>query len=191
MNNRAEQAGAGSGMKKAVLLVIVLAAVIPALLYFLSRPKEATEPGEPKVIGVGDTAPEFALAGLDGKQVHLSDLRGKIVIVHFWATWCPPCVEEMPTLNKIARALPARDFQILAVSVDEGGASAVGSFMERNRLSLPVLLDSDHAVSSRYGTFKFPETYIVGRDGVVKYKVIGPQDWNDPAAIQTLQRLAA
>jgi peroxiredoxin len=176
----------GSAAKKAILVVIVVAAVLPALVYLLLQGGSQ----EPKVIGVGDRAPDFALAGLDGKQVRLSDLRGKVVIVHFWATWCPPCVEEIPTIAAVSRELSARDFEVLAVSVDEGGGPAVASFLQRSRLALPVLLDSDHAVASRYGTFKFPETYLVGRDGIVKYKIIGPRDWNDPSALQALQQMA-
>jgi cytochrome c biogenesis protein CcmG, thiol:disulfide interchange protein DsbE len=187
MGQEAAPTKVSSAAKKTILLVILVAAVLPALVYLFLQAGSR----ESKVIGVGDRAPEFSLKGLDGNQVRLSDLRGKIVMVHFWATWCPPCVEELPTLDTISRALPARDFQVLAVSVDEGGAPAVGSFLQRNRLVLPVLLDPDHAVSSRYGTFKFPETYLVGRDGIVKYKIIGPRDWNDPAALQALQQLAA
>lgn len=177
----------GSKAKKTILLVVLVAAVLPALVYLFLQ----SGPRESKVIGVGDRAPEFSLPGLDGRQVRLSDLRGKVVLVHFWATWCPPCVEELPTLDEVSRVLPAGDFQVLAVSVDQGGAQTVGSFLQRNRLTLPVLLDTDHAVTSRYGTFKFPETYVVGRDGNVKYKIIGPADWKNPSTLQALQQLAA
>jgi len=187
MGDKAASPKLGSGAKKTILAVIVIAAVLPALVYLFLQ-SGSRETG--KVIGVGDRAPDFTLAGLDGKQVKLSDLRGRIVVVHFWATWCPPCVEELPSVDALSRALPSRDFQILAVSVDQGGAQAVSSFLQRNRLALPALLDSDHAVASQYGTFKFPETYVVGRDGVVKYKVIGPADWNNPATLQALQQMA-
>ena len=187
MGTEAGDTKVGSKAKKTILLVILIAAVLPVLVYLFLQ----GGPRESKVIGVGDRAPEFSLAGLDGKQVRLSDLRGKIVLVHFWATWCPPCVEELPTLDAVSRELPGSDFQVLAVSVDQGGAQTVGSFLQRNRLALPVLLDTDHAVSSTYGTFKFPETYVVGRDGIVKYKIIGPADWKDRSTLQALQQLAA
>ncbi len=191
MSAQTGQARVGSGTKKIVLIVILLAAVLPVLFFIFSTPREEKTTQEPQSVGVGDKAPDFVLTGLDGRQVHLADLAGKIVILHFWATWCPPCVEEMPTLNKIAAQLPSADFALLAASVDDGGAAAVSSFMQRNRLSMPVFLDQNHSVSSRYGTFKFPETYLIGRDGLVKYKIIGPRDWTDPETLNALKELAA
>jgi peroxiredoxin len=187
MSTVARDTKVGSKTKKTILLVLLVAVVLPVLVYLLLQ----SGPRESKVIGVGDRAPEFALAGLDGRQVRLSDLRGKIVLVHFWATWCPPCVEELPALDAVSRMLPGNDFQVLAVSVDAGGAQTVGPFLQRNRLTLPVLLDTNHAVTGRYGTFKFPETYVVGRDGIVKYKIIGPADWKNRSTLQALQQLAA
>ncbi len=132
-------------------------------------------------------APEFRLQKLDGGYVSLSDLRGKVVMVHFWATWCPPCVEEIPTLDRLHHSPLGKDFEMLAVSVDEGGAAAVAPFIQKNRLGLPVLLDPGHQVAELYGTYKFPETYIVDRQGVVRYKAIGPRDWTDPSNIQILR----
>jgi peroxiredoxin len=130
----------------------------------------------------GDRAPEFRLTTLDGRTIDLSAFRGKVVMVHFWATWCPPCVEEMPTLERLYRTMLGQDFELLAVSVDENGAQSVRPFMQRNRLSLPVLLDQRHAVADQYGTFKFPETYLVDREGVIRKKIIGAADWTRPEA---------
>jgi len=103
-----------------------------------------------------------------------------VVLVHFWATWCPPCVEEIPTLDVLNRALFDKDFVILAVSVDEGGAGAVSGFMKQNKLALPVLLDPSRSIAGLYGTLKFPETYLVDRQGIVREKTIGPRNWSIP-----------
>ncbi len=142
-----------------------------------------------KIITSGDPAPEFRLQKFDGGSVSLADLRGKVVMVHFWATWCPPCVEEMPTLDRLHHSSLGKDFEMLAVSVDEGGAGAVAPFIQKNRLNLPVLFDPGSEVARLYGTYKFPETYIVDRKGVVRYKAIGPRDWTEPANIQVLRNI--
>jgi len=142
-----------------------------------------------KIIDVGDQAPEFRLSTFDGKAVSLSDYRGKVVMVHFWATWCPPCVDEIPTLDRLYRQLLGRNFDIIAVSVDEGGAAAVSSFMRKNGLVLPAVLDPGRSVAGMYGTFKFPETYLVDGKGVVREKVIGPRDWAIPYNQRVLRQL--
>jgi peroxiredoxin len=172
-------------IKKIIFLVvlIVLAAVFIVGLLVMNR-----STGN-KAVTSGDRAPEFRLKTLDGGSVNLADLRGKVVMVHFWATWCPPCVEEIPTLDRLYRSLSGKDLLILAVSEDEGGAGALESFIKQNRLSIPVLLDSGSNVARSYGTYKLPETYIVDRQGVVRYKAIGPRDWTDPANIQILRNI--
>jgi peroxiredoxin len=144
-----------------------------------------------KIITTGDRAPEFRLQATDNRFVSLSDLKGRVVMVHFWATWCPPCVEELPTLDKLYRALKGEDFEMLAISVNEEGAAAVVPFMQKNRLNVPVLFDPGKSIAGLYGTYKFPETYIVDRQGIVRYKAIGPADWTDPAAIQMLRDIIA
>ncbi len=171
-------------MKKIAIAVIVLSVVAAGLVLLTSG-------RQPKLVRVGDASPDFRLQGLDGRSVSLSELRGKVVMVHFWATWCPPCVEEIPSIDRLSRSLPGDDFEVLAVSVDEGAGDAVRSFLQRNGLSLPVLLNPDRSVAGRYGTFKFPETYLVDRSGIVRYKVIGAANWDNPDAIRTIKALIA
>ena len=175
----------GSGAKKWIVAAILAAAVALLLLFLFTK-------GGPKkthLVSEGDQAPAFRLPALDGRQVNLSDFRGKVVMVHFWATWCPPCVEELPTLDRLYHGLLGKDFALLAVSVDEGGAEAVRAFLQKNHLSLPVLLDPQRSVAGQYGTFKFPETYLLDRNGVVRYKVIGPMDWSDPRGIGVILKM--
>jgi len=172
-------------MKKTALIVVTVAlAVVGALFFFGQNSGQRM-----KIIREGDRAPEFRLLSLDGRTVDLSTYRGRVVMVHFWATWCPPCVEEIPTLESLYRAYFGKDLEVLAVSVDKGGAGAVGQFMQKNRFALPVLLNPDQSVARAYGTFKFPETYLVDREGVVHRKIIGAVDWMSPAAQQIIQAM--
>ncbi len=171
--------------KKSFVLVMLIVAIAAIVLFVIVK----QAPREVKIIAEGDQAPEFRLSTLDGKQVSLSDFRGKVVMVHFWATWCPPCVEELPTIERLYRALQGTDFVLLAVSVDQGGPDAVVSFMKKHNLTIPVLLDPGAPVAHSYGTFKFPETYILDRSGVVRYKAIGPTDWSKPENIQAMKGL--
>ncbi|HEY6011064.1 MAG TPA: TlpA disulfide reductase family protein [Nitrospirota bacterium] len=179
----------GQGSKKQVvfLVVLVLFVALVAVGYFIKDKKG--KPAGSRIIAAGDRAPDFRLTASDGRQVSLSELRGRMVMVHFWATWCPPCVEELPTLDKLNSALAGTDFVLLAVNVDEGGVESVAHFLQSNRVSLPVLFDPGGRVAAQYGTFKLPETYIIDREGVVRYKVIGPRDWANPENIQSMREL--
>jgi len=172
-------------MKKTALVVVIAALAVVGALFFLGQ----NGGQRTRIIREGDRAPEFRLSSLDGRAVDLSSHRGKVVMVHFWATWCPPCVEELPTLERLYRSSFGKDLEILAVSVDEGGAGAVVPFMQKNRFALPILLNPDQSVSRTYGTFKFPETYLVDREGIVRKKVIGAADWMSPAAQQAIQAM--
>ena len=177
--------GWGVGMKKATLGVII--AVLAAIAFLFLYGQNSAQ--RVKIIREGDRAPEFRLLSLNGTPISLSAYRGKVVMVHFWATWCPPCIEELPTLERLYSNYFGKDLEILAVSVDEGGAGAVGQFMQKNRFALPVLLNSDQSVARQYGTFKFPETYLIDRDGIVRKKVIGAADWTSPAAQEIIQAM--
>jgi peroxiredoxin len=171
--------------KKAALFIIIAFLLVVGVMFFSAR----NAGQRVKIVREGDRAPEFRLTSLDGRSVALSDERGKVVLVHFWATWCPPCVEEMPAIERLYRAFIGKDFDVLAVSVDEGGAQAVGAFMKDNGLSLPVLLNPDRSVASLYGTFKFPETYVIDREGVVRFKAIGARDWSHPENMRAIQAM--
>jgi cytochrome c biogenesis protein CcmG, thiol:disulfide interchange protein DsbE len=181
------QASKSGSVKQIVFLIALVVAVVLFVVGFIAKDKKSAG----KIITTGDKALEFRLPDMKGQLVNLSDFRGKIVIVHFWATWCPPCVEEIPTLAYLNQELAGGDFAMLAISVDEGGAKAVGSFLKQKGLNVPVLLDPDRATSARYGTFKFPETYILDREGIVRYKIIGPSNWRDPLAAKLIKDMMA
>ena len=138
---------------------------------------------------VGDPAPAFTFPGLDGKMVSLADYKGKVVFVNIWATWCPPCRKEMPSMEKLYQQLKGEDFEILAISVDTLGANVVGPFMKEYGLSFPALLDTRGTTQNLYGTTGLPESFIIGRKGVIEKIVIGPTDWSTPDVVRFFRDL--
>jgi peroxiredoxin len=158
----------------------VIAAAIAALL---------TSGGAPPPVGRGSTAPAFALPRLKGgAPISLADLRGRVVLLNFWATWCKPCEEEMPAMQRLHEALAPEGFELVSVSVDED-ASEVARFVERLGLTFPVLMDSDQKVAHAYQTFRFPETLLIDRDGRVVERYVGPKDWDAAAYIARLRKI--
>jgi peroxiredoxin len=134
---------------------------------------------------VGMPAPDFTLPDLEGKLHSLADFRGRVVVLNFWATWCPPCIDEMPSLQRLHQALADRGIAVLAVSVDERFKD-VPPFVSKFGLTFPVLYDEGKKVSRKYQTFKYPETYILDRQGRLKSKVVGPRDWAAPTVIRDM-----
>ncbi|RLB69857.1 MAG: TlpA family protein disulfide reductase [Deltaproteobacteria bacterium] len=122
-------------------------------------------------------AADFTLTNMQGEQVSLSQYRGKVVILNFWATWCPPCREEMPSMERLYQKYKDQGLVILAVSADENGKKAVSQFLQKTPYSFPILLDSDNIAQNAYGVFRFPESFIIDRNGMVVKKIIGGRDW--------------
>lgn len=137
---------------------------------------------------IGQPIPDFELPDLQGNAFRLSEHRGKVVLINFWASWCPPCVEEMPSLEKLHRALDGKGLEIVGVSVDES-LEDIEKFRSELNLSFTFLHDKGARVSHSYQTFKYPETYVVGGDGNLKWKIIGPRDWIAPALMLDLVAL--
>jgi thiol-disulfide isomerase/thioredoxin len=127
-------------------------------------------------------APDFTLQDLSGRPVRLSEHRGKVVFVNFWASWCPPCVEELPSILRLHQAMAGRNFEVLAVSEDDTLAD-VRKFFAGNPPPFPVLMDDGQQVTRTWGTSKFPETYVVDAEGRIVAKFIGPRDWASPASL--------
>ncbi|RMG21646.1 MAG: TlpA family protein disulfide reductase [Deltaproteobacteria bacterium] len=133
-------------------------------------------------------AKDFTLQNLQGQAVRLSDHRGKVVFLNFWATWCPPCVEELPSLIALKAALAGRPFEIVAVSEDDSVDDVV-RFFDGALPDFPVLLDEGQRVTRDYGTFRFPETYVIDTDGRIRAKFVGARHWDTPEAIRYFERL--
>ncbi|MEM7411712.1 MAG: TlpA disulfide reductase family protein [Myxococcota bacterium] len=143
----------------------------------------------PNPVNRGSAAPAFSLPRVPGAQpVTLDDLRGRVVLLNFWATWCKPCEDEMPAMQRLHEALVADGLELVAISVDETEAP-VESFQQRLGLTFPILWDGDQAVAESYQAYRFPETLLIDRDGVVVERYIGPREWDDPSYIERIRRL--
>jgi len=141
-------------------------------------------------VGVGDEAPEFELLTETGQKVRLDDFRGKFLVLNFWATWCPPCVEEMPSLSLLSQQFAGKGVAVLGVSVDQDLA-AYQQFLRKTGVRFLNVRDPDRRVSHSFGTYKYPETYFIDRRGVVVRKIIGKADWTDSGMLEEVDRLAA
>ncbi|MEP6717388.1 MAG: TlpA disulfide reductase family protein [Terriglobia bacterium] len=140
------------------------------------------------IVKVGDTAPAFSIATDNGKQVTVSDFGGKLLLLNFWATWCPPCIEEIPGLNEMARQLGPKGLVILGVSVDKD-ENAYKQFLAKNPLAYLTARDPAEKINLSYGTIQYPESYLIDRNGRVIEKYISSQAWAAPQMINHVQSL--
>jgi peroxiredoxin len=139
---------------------------------------------------VGMAAPDFSLPDVEGKTVRLSDYRGKVVFVNFWATWCKPCKEEMPSMQILWENFKSEDFVMLAISMDRVTTKKdIPPFIESMKLTFPILTDSWGQTDKRYKLMGVPETYIIDQSGVLREKVIGPRDWTLRESVATIVQL--
>ncbi len=134
----------------------------------------------------GNRAPDFTVRDLDGRETRLSELKGKVALVNFWATWCPPCREEVPSMVALNKLMAGRPFRMLAISIDEGGKQAVEDFLSQSGNKLPAYLDTSGAIGKMYGITGVPETFVIDRNGVIIKKIIGPLEWNAPEVVKFL-----
>lgn len=168
-----------------IFLIVILFGILILLQMKDSFFNQSSVPGLEK----GLPAPNFSLPDLDGQMVNLTDYKGRVVLLNIWATWCPPCVEEMPSMEKLYQALRGEGFEILAVSIDASGAQDVLPFMKKHKLSFPVLIDPKGTLKGLYQTTGVPESFIIDKDGILVEKVIGPRDWAVPEAIGFFRNL--
>jgi cytochrome c biogenesis protein CcmG/thiol:disulfide interchange protein DsbE len=136
---------------------------------------------------IGVAAPDFTVHDSD-HTVTLSQFKGQVVVLNFWATWCAPCVEEVPSLVQMQERMKAKGITVLAVSVDVDDTS-YRRFVRDHSVNLLTVRDADQKSNALYGTFKFPETYVIDRNGVVRRKFIGAVDWTEPDVIEYLGKL--
>lgn len=137
----------------------------------------------------GFEAPGFSLPDLNGTTHDLASYRGKVVFLNVWATWCPPCREEMPSMNRLHERYAREGLVVLAVSEDEGPKEDVAAFARSLGLSFPVLLDPEGSVPPRFGVTGYPETFLIDRTGRIVRHVIGPADWFSDSARAEIEAL--
>jgi cytochrome c biogenesis protein CcmG, thiol:disulfide interchange protein DsbE len=136
---------------------------------------------------IGSAAPDFVVQDAD-RRVELRDFSGKIVVLNFWATWCPPCVEELPTLVQLQQQFRDKGLTVIGVSVDVD-ADMYHRFLKEHRIDFLTVRDPDQKTNTLYGTVKFPETYIIDRKGILRRKFIGAVDWTQPEIVSFLSQL--
>jgi len=158
---------------KPLILLLVVAAIAGYSAYRLTRP------GSRPAIEVGREVPGFSVQDQTGRAVELSNYRGKLVFLNFWATGCEECIDEMAELELIQKAFKDRKFQMLPISVD-GNWQAVNTFYRDYNLTLPAFIDPEHRISDLYNVEKYPETFLIDASGRLIQHLIGPKLWADP-----------
>lgn len=156
-------------------LIFIGILVLAAGWIFMSADKNgATTAGLIPAPQAGFLAPDFTLETLEGESITLSDLRGQVVLVNFWATWCPPCKAEMPAFEQAYTDYAAEGFVILAVNaIQQDSVDAIEAFRATNSLTFPILLDTDSDINRAYQVRSLPTSFFVGKDGIISEVVIG------------------
>ena len=181
--------GARGTARVRTLAVLVAAGVLVAV--WVARQRD-------QPVAAGFRAPDFAVADEQGETVTMATYAGKVVLLNVWATWCGPCREEMPSMQLLYDRFSREDFEIAAISVDAppdrtddqgnpGGDPL--AFARELGLTFPVLLDPAGEIQRIYGATKVPESFLIGRDGVIYKKVAGSTDWNSPTNVELVRRL--
>lgn len=168
------------------LLIVLAGAAIFAVVFGIVWMQSAKY----ELLAVGKTAPDFALTDLNDKPQRLSDFRGKVVFLNFWATWCKPCREEMPSMEVLYRNFERDGLVVLAISIDRVTTKKdIPPFIKSLNLTFPVLVDSWGQTDKRYKLMGVPETYIIDQQGILREKIIGPRDWTVLDNLQTITGL--
>jgi len=139
--------------------------------------------------GVHKPAPDFSLATLGGGEKALADYRGKVVLIHFWATWCVACRHEMPQIEQLWQRYRDDGLVVLGVNVDRGNISGVRDFVRQRNLSFPFVLDPDGLVRNRYEIRALPTSYLTGHDGKIMGRIIGERNWNSQEATMMFEQI--
>ncbi|MEK7845972.1 MAG: TlpA disulfide reductase family protein [Nitrospinota bacterium] len=174
------------GFSSKAVIAVVVAIIVSLVLLIIAGQRHKFEP----VVG-GKIAPDFALPDLQGKMYKLSDYKGKVVFINFWATWCKPCEEEMASMQVMYEAIRKQypDFELWAVSIDKGAPDVVKSFVRKYELTFPILHDRNGKIKEIYKTTGVPETFIIDQNGIIAEKVWGPRDWSKHDSIRTIVEL--
>tara|TARA_B100000315_G_C14564725_1_gene582339 strand:- start:1737 stop:2297 length:561 start_codon:yes stop_codon:yes gene_type:complete len=174
-------------MLKAVVLISIFFFIVSGLnvsaeedLYdkFGIIKPEATKP-----------APLFILKDLNGKEIYSNDYIGKVVFLNFWATWCMPCVVEMPAIEKLYNTFKDKGFVVLAVSIDQGGINLVKSFVKKHNLTFPILLDPNLEVMKAYNVTGIPASFLISQKGIIKGFATGAREWDNATAMELVKTL--
>ena len=172
--------GAGRSIDRLLAAAIVLLA--GALVWVVSGTLDV------HVTSAGDQAPDFKIVSDSGRTYTRSDFGGKVLVLNFWASWCAPCVQEVPSLEAFQRVMGPEGVVVLGVSIDTS-QKRYEQFLQRFRVDFPTARDPDANVSSSYGTFQIPETYVIDSTGKVREKIISNQNWMDPNFLERVKNM--
>ena len=165
-------------LKKHYLLYLLLAVLAMVVIYRIQNPAESQIEIKSQVGSeIGMQAPDLILRNLGGNIEGLSGFKDKVIILNFWATWCAPCLEEMPAFEKIYRRYRSQGLTVIAVSLDKGDTSKVEKFVDEHNLTFPVLLDLDGIAEKIYPSFTIPFTYVIDKKGIIVARVDGAKNW--------------
>lgn len=156
----------------------VLAGIVAVAWWALPGAQSKVEPGDP--------APNFTLPDLKGTMHSLP--KGEVILLNFWATWCPPCRQEMPSMAALSERMADRGLRVIAVSVDRDYSSLKG-FVQENQIPFQVLWDRDNRVSARYGVFRYPESFLIDQNGVVQEHIVGAVNWTGQKMLSHIEAL--
>jgi peroxiredoxin len=166
---------------KGLILIILIGMAIAALIYL---PKDRAFEA---VAAVNSPAPDFELRDANGKLWRLSDLKGKVVFINFWATWCPTCKAEMPYKERLYEKMQGKPFQMLGILFQDDPRNLFPYF-RKYRVSPPTLISLDNRVARLYGVTGVPETFIIDKEGIVREKIVGPRVWDSPENIALIEK---
>jgi len=144
------------------------------------------KPSAPLVVAEGKPFPELGLTGLDGTQASIQAFRGKLLVLNVWASWCPPCRKEMPSLERLSKSVDGRRIAVVGVSVD-GDAKVAREFLTNSGITFRNFIDPDKKNADALGIRAYPETFLVAPDGKLVRRIMGEQDWSSPAMLQVLE----
>ncbi len=164
------------------VLQVLIAACLAVLIWVV------VDTFNEKVVVVGDTAPDFSITADNGRMITRENFGGKLLVLNFWATWCAPCVQEIPSLDQFQRTFESSGVVVLGISVDQNERT-YRRFLDRAKVTFMTARDPTTKISAEYGTFKYPETYIIDRAGKVVEKIIGPTTWTDPNMVARVRQL--
>ena len=167
--------------RRTVTYLLAGVAVLAACLFWV-----VSDAFTERIVDVGQKSADFRVVTESGKTITPKSFGGKLLVLNFWATWCPPCVEETPSLNEMARQMAPQGVVVVAVSVDRN-AGAYKAFLQRMKIGFETSRDPDAMISASFGTFKFPETYVITPDGKVVEKYIANQNWTSEEIISSLR----
>jgi cytochrome c biogenesis protein CcmG/thiol:disulfide interchange protein DsbE len=164
------------------LYFVGIAITLAALFYILAD--SLTE----RLVNQGDQATAFQVKTDQGKTISIAEFPGKVLVLNFWASWCKPCVDEMPSLNEFSKRMEKEGVTVLGISVDHDEAR-YRKFLKDANIAFQTYRDEKADIAASYGTYKYPETYIIDKQGKVVEKIIGEEFWLNPNVVNRIRRL--